>query len=73
LRVRGRVRLSDLCNGGSMGNDTTAIHPALVHATEVCGFVLTEMNADRFSDEELSQWEDAIDDYMAAHPEAPPL
>lgn len=48
-------------------------HPAMIHAVDECGFILTEANAHLFTDDDLNEWEDAIDAYMEAHPDAPPL
>lgn len=49
------------------------MHPAYVHAFEVCGYLVTQDNAHTFTDEELSAWDDAIDEWCSQHPdEAPP-
>ena len=49
------------------------IHPAYIHAVDVCGFILTDDNEHLFDDEDLSRWEDALDAWFDDHPGAPPL
>lgn len=39
----------------------------------VCGFLLTEMNVDRFADAGIAEWEEALDRWFEMHPEAEPL
>ena len=36
-----------------------------------CGFLLTEMNMGTFTDDEIDQWEDALDRWFEMHPDDP--
>lgn len=50
------------------------LHAAFVYAFQKLGFLVTEANKDSFTDEELEEWEDAIDEWLAENPqeERPP-
>lgn len=48
-----------------------AVHPAHIYAFEKCGFLLTEANLHLFDQEDIDQWEAAIDAWCAAHPDEP--
>ena len=48
------------------------IDPAFVCAFEQTGFILTEQNQHLLSEEDLEEWEAAIDDYEARQCEEPP-
>ena len=53
--------------------ETASVHPAFVHAFRVCGFLLTEENADQFDLDDINRWEEAVDGWFKMHPDAPPL
>lgn len=36
------------------------VHPAFAHAFRKLGFLVTEENADSFSDEDVTAWNDAV-------------
>ena len=48
------------------------VHPAHVDAFVQCGFVVTEMNMHLMTAEQIDQWEDAINLWIAAHPDEEP-
>jgi hypothetical protein len=48
------------------------IHPALIAAYERCGFLLTEMNMHLMTPDQIAEWEAAIDDWTAEHPDEDP-
>jgi len=49
------------------------VHPAFLYAFERCGFLVTEANLHLMTDEQVEQWEAAVDEWCAEHPdEAPP-
>lgn len=52
---------------------TAGIHPAIIEAVRVCGFILTPDTWETFSETEVDLWESTIDAYMDAHPDAAPL
>ena len=43
------------------------IAPELIYAWEKCGFLVTDMNVDGYSDEDMAEWNAAIDEYKAKH------
>ena len=45
------------------------MHPAYIHAFDVCGYLVTDDNRHTFSDDELKAWEDAIDEWCSLHPD----
>ena len=57
---------------GNRRSDRTR-RPASPHAFAVrqYGFLLTQMNVDAFSDDEIDAWEDALDLWFEMHPDAP--
>ena len=36
------------------------IHPAFAHAVRVTGFIVTEMNAEQFTDDDIQEWNTAL-------------
>jgi hypothetical protein len=48
-------------------------HPAHVFAVRQCGFLLTDANMDTFSEDDVAEWEDALDRWFEMHPDADPL
>lgn len=51
----------------------TGIHPALIAAFETCGFLVTDENLHLLTEQQVDQWEAAIDQWFTEHPGAPPL
>ena len=47
------------------------MHPAYIYAFEQCGYLVTDLNADTFSDDELQTWDDAIQEWCDQHPGEP--
>jgi hypothetical protein len=45
------------------------MHPAYIYAFQKCGFLLTKENMHLFSDEDIQAWEDALDEWIAEHPD----
>lgn len=48
-------------------------HPAYVFAIRQCGFILTTGNLHLFTEEDIDEWEQALDRWFDMHPDAPPL
>ena len=46
------------------------IHPALIHAYEKTGRILSEKASKSLSKEDLQEWNDAIDEWYETHEEA---
>ena len=46
------------------------VHPAYVHAVRRCGFVLTEGNRSTLTDSQVSRWDEAMEEWFAANPDA---
>ena len=53
--------------------ERAGLHPAHAFAVRQCGFLLTQMNVDTFSDDEIDAWEDALDLWFEMHPDAPKM
>ena len=53
----------------SMGDE--GVHPAYIHAFEVCGYLVTTDNEHRFTDEELTAWDNAVQEWYDQHPDDP--
>ncbi len=43
------------------------VDPALIYASQVTGMLLTESNIDQFSDEDIAEWDDAVERYRRLH------
>lgn len=41
--------------------ERAGLHPAHAFAVRQCGFLVTKMNVDTFTDAEIDQWETALD------------
>lgn len=48
--------------------ERAGVHPAYVHATGVCGFVLTEANRASLTAAQVAAWDAALDAWFAEHP-----
>lgn len=46
------------------------VHPAYVHAVRQCGFILTEANRDSLTPDQVARWDEAMEEWFRAHPEA---
>ena len=46
------------------------MHPAYVHAVRTCGFVLTEENQAELTADQVRRWDEALDAWFDANPEA---
>ena len=44
------------------------LRPELIYAFEKTGRLVTESNLDALSEEEIKEWEEAIDEYFRKHP-----
>jgi len=53
--------------------EQAGLHPAFVFAVRDCGFLLTGMNIETFSDDDVAEWEDALDRLFDMHPDADPM
>jgi hypothetical protein len=47
--------------------EQAGVHPAYVHAVRTCGFVYTDENASRFSEEQVRRWNAALDEWFEEH------
>ena len=43
--------------------------PAHIYAFEKLGYLVTDMNSDTFTDEELNAWDDAVQEWCDQHPD----
>jgi len=48
--------------------ERAGLHPAHAFAVRQCGFLLTQMNIDTFTDDDIDAWEDALDRWFDMHP-----
>lgn len=48
-------------------------HPAFVFAIRHTGFILTDENQHLFDDEDIAEWDRAIELWFSMHPDAAPL
>jgi len=48
------------------------MHPAFVHAIKTTGFLLTSMNVDQFTDDDIDEWNAAIAEGESIHGPIPP-
>lgn len=53
--------------------ERAGLHSAHAFAVRQCGFLVTEMNRDTFTDAEIDQWEEALDRWFEMHPDDPGL
>ena len=67
------ISAAEIANEIANGIEQTGLHPACAFAVRHCGFLLTEMNVDKFTDDEIAEWEDTLDRWFEMHPEAEPL
>ncbi len=49
--------------------ERAGVHPAYVHATRVCGFVLTQGNEGSLTAEQVARWNAALDSWFAENPD----
>ncbi len=52
------------------GMKAAGVDPAIIHAFEETGFLVSEENQHLISDEDLERWQTAIDDYRGKHGES---
>ena len=52
--------------------ERTGTHPAFIHATRVCGFLVTEENEHLWDVEDVERWDDAVDEWFDLNPGADP-
>lgn len=64
---------AEIANEMATAIEQAGLHPAYVFAVRHCGFLLTEMNMHTFSDDDVGEWEDALDRWFEMHPDAEPL
>jgi len=50
--------------------ERAGVHPAYVHAVRTCGFVLTEENQAELTADQVRRWDEALDAWFDANPEA---
>lgn len=50
--------------------EEAGVHPAYVHAVRRCGFVLTEGNRSTLTPAQVTRWDEAVEEWFTAHPEA---
>lgn len=43
------------------------VDPAMIYAMQTTGLMVTEFNMDKLSDEDIAEWEEAIDRYRRLH------
>ena len=68
-----RMSPSDISEAGASLLDAQGVHPAYGHALRKLGYMVSERNHARWSPEEIADWQAALDEYCAKHPElAPP-
>jgi len=67
------VSAAEIANEMAAAIEQAGLHPAYVFAVRHCGFLLTEMNIQTFSDDEVAEWDDALDRWFEMHPVAEPL
>lgn len=64
---------AEIANEMANGIEQAGLHPAYAFAVRHCGFLLSEMNVDKFTDDEIAEWEEALDRWFEMHPDAKPL
>ena len=65
------VSAAEVTNEIAEAIERAGLHPAHAFAVRQCGFLLTEMNMATFTDDEIDQWEDALDRWFEMHPDDP--
>ena len=48
--------------------ESAGVHPAYVHAVRTCGFVYTEANAASLTVDQVSRWNQAVNDWFNLNP-----
>ena len=65
-----RLQLEPVEAGVVASMRKAGIAPHLIHAYEKTGRLVTESNKHLLTEEELAEWDEAIDDYFRKNPEA---
>lgn len=55
--------------GLDMADEDSGLHPAHLYAFEECGFLVTDANRHLFDDDDLAEWDRAVETWLEAHPE----
>ncbi len=64
---------AEIANEMATAIEQAGLHPAYVFAVRHCGFLLTERNMHSFSEDDVAEWEEALDRWFDMHPNADPL
>jgi glycosyltransferase involved in cell wall biosynthesis len=67
------VSAAEITDGMAETLEAAGVHRAYVFAFRQCGFLLTEENVHLFDDEDVAEWECALDRWIEMHPDAEPL
>lgn len=51
---------------------TRPLHPAYLYAFEKLGYFVTDWNIDMLTNEQVDEWEAALDEWIAEHPNEDP-